>query len=79
VSVAFDVYLGAANGLHTARIDFEDRNRLQQFIPPSFAVFEITNDPFFAGENLIDRSFADIQFEVTRIGSTTALTETEAE
>jgi len=68
VSFAFDVYLGPLWGLNTARVDFEDREPLESFIPPPFAVFEVTNDPFFNGENLVTKTFADIQNEVARIG-----------
>lgn len=77
VLVAFDVYLGNLRGLHTARIDFEDRRRMEEFEPPLFAVFEITHDPFFAGENLVDRTFADIRAEVERIGPSAAVIVTD--
>lgn len=71
VSIAFDVHLGPLWGLNTARVDFETRERMDAFIPPPFAVFEVTNDEFFAGENLVDKKFTDIQAEVARIGSFT--------
>ena len=71
VSFAFDVYLGPLWGLNTARVDFETRERMDEFIPPPFAVFEVTNDAFFAGENLVTKNFADVQTEVARIGSFT--------
>jgi CYTH domain-containing protein len=61
VSVAFDIYLGAMVGLTTARIDFEDHAGLEEFVPPPFAIIEITDDVFFAGENLVDRTSADIR------------------
>jgi len=44
---------------------------MDAFIPPPVAVFEVTNDEFFAGENLVDKKFTDIQAEVARIGSFT--------
>lgn len=71
VSFAFDVYLGPLWGLNTARVDFETRERMENFIPPPFAIFEVTNDPFFTGENLVTKTFVDIQTEVARIGSFT--------
>ncbi len=69
VSFAFDVYLGPLWGLHTAKVDFERREQLENFVPPPFAVFEVTSDPFFAGENLVSRNFSEIQDEVARLGA----------
>jgi len=73
VSFVFDVYLGALWGLNMAKVDFETQEQMQVFEPPPFAVFEVTNDPFFSGENLVEKTFADIQREVARIGATTSL------
>lgn len=67
VSFAFDVYLGPLWGLNTARVDFQDRDEMERFIPPPFAVYEVTNDAFFDGANLVDLTFADIQGEVERL------------
>ena len=69
VSFVFDVYLGPLWGLNTAKIDFETRERMKSFVPPPFAVFEVTNDLFFAGENLVDKKFHDIQAEIVKVGS----------
>ncbi len=71
LSFTFDVHLGPLWGLNTARVDFKTRKRMESFVPPPFAVFEVTNNAFFAGENLVDKKFADIQAEVARIGSYT--------
>jgi len=68
VSFAFDVYLGPLWGLNTARVDFARRDDLDDFVPPPFAVFEVTEDKFFMGENLVGRTFADVQAEVVTIG-----------
>jgi CYTH domain-containing protein len=68
VSVAFDVYLGPLWGLSMARVDFDVRGQMDDFLPPPFAVFEVTQDPFFAGENLVDKTFADVKAEVAKIG-----------
>jgi len=64
VSFAFDVYLGRLAGLHTARVDFEDLGRMQSFIPPPFVQFEITNNPYFAGERLVGTSFTELRREL---------------
>lgn len=69
VSFAFDLYLGPLWGLNTARVEFERRDQMNEFIAPPFAKFEVTEDKFFSGENLVNKTFADIQEEVSRIGS----------
>lgn len=65
---AFDVFLGPLWGLNTARVDFDTREHMMAFLPPPFAVFEVTENVFFAGENLVDKVFMDVQAEVARIG-----------
>ena len=67
VIFAFDVYLGNLWGLNTAKVDFETREAMESFVPPPFAVFEVTGDAFFAGSSLVERTFADVQTEVARI------------
>ena len=69
VSVAFDVYLGNQLGLNTAKIDFETREQMESYTPTPFMIFEITNDQFFVGANLVEKSFFDIQDEIEKVGS----------
>lgn len=69
MSFAFDVHLGPLWGLNTARVDFEMREHMLAFLPPPFAVFEVTENAFFTGENLVGKTFADVQAEVARIGA----------
>jgi len=69
VSVAFDIYLGPLWGLNTARVDFETSEAMENYLPPPFFIFEVSNDPFFDGRNLVEKKFADVQEEVARIGS----------
>lgn len=71
VSFIFDVYLGPLWGLNTARVDFESLEKMESFIPPPFAIFEVTSDPFFTGESLVERKFTDVQSAVARLGSLT--------
>lgn len=73
---AFDVYLGPLWGLNMARVEFDSREEMERFVAPPFAVFEVTEDDFFSGENLVSKTFADIQAEVARIGP---FTQPEAE
>jgi CYTH domain-containing protein len=67
VSVAFDVFLGPLWGLNTARVDFETLEALQNYSQPPSFIFEVSNDPFFAGESLVIRSFDDVRQEVDRL------------
>ena len=66
---AFDVYLGPLWGLNIASVEFADAVSFENFETPSFAVFDITNDPFFLGETLVEKKFEDVQNEVARIGT----------
>ncbi len=68
VSVAFDIFLGPLWGLNTARVDFETVDAMQNYIPPPIFIFEVSNDPFFAGESLVQKKFEDVQNEVARLG-----------
>lgn len=66
---AFDVYLGSLWGLNRAKVEFESLDELQGFEPPPFAIFEVTNEPFFVDYNLVHHDFNDLQAEVARIGA----------
>ena len=66
---SFDVYLGKLRGLHTAKPEFGSREDLAAYVPPKFAVIEVTNNRFFAGESLATREFADVQAEISRLRS----------
>jgi hypothetical protein len=68
-SFAFDVYLGELWGLNTARVEFENAEAAREFEPPKFAVFDVTNDPFFLGEMLVGKKFDDVRKHVEAIGS----------
>lgn len=67
--ISIDVYLGALWGLNMARISFETEDEMEHFEAPPFAVFEVTNDKFFTGENLIGKNFADVQSEFEKISA----------
>ena len=69
-SFAFDVFLGNLWGLNMARVEFDTADSLNTFEPPPFVVFEVTNDAFFFGDNLVFKKFSDVQAEVAKIGAT---------
>ena len=68
-SFDFDIYLGALWGLCTTKIEFQNVAEMEKFEPPPFTVYEVTGDPFFAGDNLVGKTFADVQAEVASIGA----------
>jgi len=74
VPVAFDVYLGNLLGLNTAKVEFGTCEQLETYSPPPFAAFDITNDLFFAGANLVTKSFIDIQEEIAKLSARTVPT-----
>ncbi len=65
---AFDVYLGKLWGLNIARVEFESVEELSRFEKPPFAVFEITNEEFFFGAELVTKTLEDVRVEVAKFG-----------
>ena len=64
---SFDVYLGKLWGLNAARVDLATLEQMADLEPPAFAVFEVTNDEFFDGKSLVEKTFDDVQAEVARL------------
>ena len=63
---AFDIYLGQQLwGLNRARVEFSSLTDLAAFEPPPWAVIEVTNNEFFDDTNLVNRTFADVQAELS--------------
>jgi hypothetical protein len=67
VSVTFDVCLGPLWGLNTARVDFETIESLERFEPPPIFEYEVSDNTFFSGDDLVDRTFSDVQVEVAKL------------
>lgn len=63
----FDVYLGELWGLNRASVSFESAEAMMQFPKPEFAFIEVTGDPFFRDENLVEVKFADVQAAVAQL------------
>ena len=66
-SFTFDVYLGPLWGLNRARVDFQTEADLRDFRPPPFAIFEVTEEPFFDDANLVYQKFEDVQEAVAKL------------
>lgn len=67
--IEIDVYLGRLWGLNLAKASFETVEDLRNFEVPSFAVMEVTESAFFFGENLVEKSFADVQTEFAELSA----------
>ena len=66
---SFDIYLGGLWGLNRARVDFQTNDELADLSPPPFAVFEVTNDPFFEDTSLVYKKFDDVRDAVANLQS----------
>ena len=65
-SIEIDVFLGKLWGLNIARVCFETQEELWDFKFP-FAVLEVTKYEFFQGDNLVKKTFAEVQMKVPEI------------
>ncbi len=62
----FDIYLGELWGLNIAQVYFETEEEMKNFKVPEFSVLEITDNTFFVGGNLVDKTFENIQVEINK-------------
>ncbi len=63
----FDIYLGEPRGLMVAKAGLASSEQASELTVPSFALIEITKDPFFEGENLVGKSFSEIRDNMERV------------
>ncbi len=59
--IEIDIFLGALWGLNMAVVNFETESESQAFITPDILLREVTDDEFFDGRLLVEKSFAQIQ------------------
>ncbi len=64
--IEIDLFLGGLWGLNLVRTVFEDEKDFENFEIPPFVIAEVTDNPFFFGENLVGKHFKDIQAEFAR-------------
>lgn len=70
-TLEIDVHLGPLWGLNILHVTFESVEEMRAFEVPSFAALDVTGESFFSGENLVVKTFTDVQGAVERIvGST---------
>jgi CYTH domain-containing protein len=60
------MFLGDLFGLVLAEISFETDEELFTFLPPPFAVADVTNNEIFSGGRLCHLTFEDIRNELKR-------------
>lgn len=63
----FDIFLGKLWGLNLMNVHFETTLEMENFELPPFVIYEVTNYQYFTGENLVDKTFADVQEEFIQI------------
>lgn len=64
--IEVDSFLGDLFGLNLARVCFDTAAEMEDFQFP-FPVVEVTGDRFFLGENLYDKTFAEIEREAAAL------------
>jgi CYTH domain-containing protein len=75
-SFEMDVFLGALWGLCLAKVHFETIEEMREFQQPEFAVAEVTNNKFFTGAVLVEKTFADVQAEFEKITNSKEISST---
>ncbi|HEX8368299.1 MAG TPA: hypothetical protein VF604_07135 [Pyrinomonadaceae bacterium] len=62
--IEIDVFLNPLWGYNPAKVFFESEAEMKNFVPPDFAVAEITQNKFFIGQNLLGKTFEDVKSEL---------------
>lgn len=68
IKYSIDMFIGDLLGLVLAEVSFAEDKELESFVPPSFALAEVTNNETFSGARLCHLSFENIRAEVKRMG-----------
>jgi CYTH domain-containing protein len=68
-SLSIDVFEDRHQGLILAEIELENQAQAGKFVLPSFVLREVTDDPFFAGGNLVMTDEEFKQGLARRLGS----------
>ena len=68
--IEIDLFLGELWGLILVRVVFENEKDFEKFELPPFVIAEVSDNPFFSGENLVGKNFGDIQAEFARMNET---------
>ena len=63
-----DMFLGDLFGLVLAEVSFETDEEMDTFLPPPFAIADVTNNEIFTGGKLSELTFEEIRKEIERSG-----------
>jgi CYTH domain-containing protein len=65
---SIDLFLGDLFSLVLAAVSFETDEELDNFLQPSFALIDVTNEPLFSGGRLCQLTFSDVRAEIAKLG-----------
>ena len=65
---AIDMFLGDLFGLVLAEVSFDNDEELDNFLPPPFALADVTNEPLFSGGRLSELTFSEIRAAIAERG-----------
>lgn len=65
--IEIDIFLNPLWGLNLAKVFFETVEEKKAFQKPDFLVFEVTENEFFIGKNLVGKTLADVRAEISRM------------
>src|ERR1044072_4904598 len=68
--LVIDVFLGKLWGLILAQVSFKDEKEAADFLPPEFALMEVSDNKFFRGECLAEANFEEVKAEFERLLAT---------
>jgi len=63
-----DMFLGDLFGLVLAETSFDTDEELDNFLPPPFALADVTNEPLFSGGRLSELTFSEIRAAIAERG-----------
>jgi len=63
-----DMFLGDLFGLVLAETSFDSDEELDNFLPPPFALADVTNEPLFSGGRLSELTFSEIRAAIAERG-----------
>jgi len=63
-----DMFLGDLFGLVLAETSFDTDGELDNFLPPPFALADVTNEPLFSGGRLSELTFSEIRAAIAERG-----------
>lgn len=66
-NIEIDIFLGPLWGLNIATARFDHPDSASSFRLPDMSLLDISENDFFLGRNLVDKSFAEVRIECDRL------------